>query len=439
MPNNIFQKALSSDSGAGGTTDNTTEPNIPYKVGGTFENSPLRYDSNVDEVISTSTIRADIIAPTGSISFEDASVLSTNTENLELEDCVRSDMHEFITAIYTNAGSTPPRQSVKSALQTFNVHLTDDEQSNSFEVVFPTLINVHFKDFIIKPKEAGDGIFILRDIDETGCILNTETKFTITLGQVNTEVIVPLKNRIKLFAGQDVWISYNGINLAGHQYTSDPTWGDQFVPFAKTKSQPFTNTNLIRAIDSVTYLSDVTSVGSGDIITGIERTKLNGIEEGAQKNDIDQIKAIRDTNKVLDGTEQILDFDIISQNAGITMPTDGFFEVSRDGYYEGTVTLNINESSNPDLFLWAETRVDNVSAWSPTSTLMIKQFFKEDGSFTVHVNGGFNLDNGNQIRVMVKRDNGNITLTKETETLGGQTLTQYPVFISMYRAGNKII
>jgi len=47
------------------------------------------------------------------------------------------------------------------------------------------------------------------------------------------------------------------------------------------------NTAKVSADGSVTTHSDVSSAGSGAIITGVERTKLNGIATGAEVNTID--------------------------------------------------------------------------------------------------------------------------------------------------------
>lgn len=52
-----------------------------------------------------------------------------------------------------------------------------------------------------------------------------------------------------------------------------------------------TDKKVIHATDSVTELSDVTNAGSGIIISGAERTKLSGIETGADVTDETNVKA----------------------------------------------------------------------------------------------------------------------------------------------------
>ena len=76
--------------------------------------------------------------------------------------------------------------------------------------------------------------------------------------------------------------------------------GDQTIAGAKTFSSTIigdisgnatTVTNGVYTTSSVTDLSDVTSVGSGAIITGEERTKLSGIETSADVTDATTVLA----------------------------------------------------------------------------------------------------------------------------------------------------
>ena len=55
-------------------------------------------------------------------------------------------------------------------------------------------------------------------------------------------------------------------------------------------------TNGVYTTSSVTVLNDVTSVGSGAIITSAERTKLSGIEIGADVTDATNVLSRRCCN-----------------------------------------------------------------------------------------------------------------------------------------------
>lgn len=222
------------------TPDNTTEPFVPFKKGGSFENSPVQIDELLELVKSSQSIQTK----TGSYNFEDTSVLSTNTDSLEVEDCITGEFHELIIDTYDDTGSRPPRQAVKTAIQTFEVQLLEDDQKNSFQVSITPTVDAHLRKIMIKPKAAGTATIILRDTDENGCVLNSEREFEFEAGDIDTEFTIELENRIRLTQGNDIWVSYSGPNIAGHDFVSDPTWGTQFVPFVKTMSLPRTNKNL---------------------------------------------------------------------------------------------------------------------------------------------------------------------------------------------------
>jgi hypothetical protein len=190
-------------------------------------------------------IKKNIKVSTDSILFEDTSIMSTNTENPEWFNCITGEHKELIVSPYNDAGSTPPYYSKKEALRTLDAQLLDDAQSSSFQVTFPTFEQVHFQQVIVIPRASGLAKFVIKDTDENGCILNTLTEYDFQPGEVDTEVTISLENRIKLRLGQFTWVDYNGPNVAGHNFVSDPTWGTQFVPFIKTNSQPFVDVRIL--------------------------------------------------------------------------------------------------------------------------------------------------------------------------------------------------
>lgn len=250
--------------GGDGDGVNPTSGRIPKNDNGVFVDSAL--NETATEIVSDKTIRADLIAPTGSIAFEDATKLSTNTDTLEIADGIRDEVHEIIVDTYDDSGSQLPRTSVKTALETRTVQTLEDDDSIHFDIIFTEDYNEHLKSVIVKPMASGMGRFELRDNDEFGEILNTETMFTFSPGDIGNEKEVILENRIKLVQGQDIWVCYDGPSVKGHDYVSDPTWGTQFVPFLKIKVWPYVNKYLALDEDiscKITKSADQ-EFGSGD-------------------------------------------------------------------------------------------------------------------------------------------------------------------------------
>ena len=171
-----------------------------------------------------------------------------------------------------------------------------------------------------------------------------------------------------------------------------------------------------------------------------EKTKLAGIEDGAQKNDIDQIRAVWDTTTVvLDGTEQLIAFDTVADSQDITMPSNGIFEVSRDGYYTGSLSLFIDQSTSPNMVVWVECRATDLDPWDLCGGTMFKFNVNVDGGNTYPFDTNFNFSAGQQFRILIKRIDAdpNASLDKQTETVSLGTITQYPAAVQIYRAGNK--
>jgi len=221
----------------GGTPDNTSEGQIPVKRGGAFEDSAIR------ETEGDIESDKNLVAPTASIKFADALILKSNSDSVEIFDCARDENHDLIIDIYDDFGSGPPFQRQKQGISILDLQILDDDQNGDFSVIAAAVDDIHLEKLIVKPKTAGAGIFSIID-SVTGCILNTKTQVIFSVGQIDTEVEVVLDNPIILFAGQLIVLNYTGSDIAGHNYISDPTWGTQFVPFARTVRQIFITKNL---------------------------------------------------------------------------------------------------------------------------------------------------------------------------------------------------
>lgn len=161
---------------------------------------------------------------------------------------------------------------------------------------------------------AGSGVIIsssertkLNTI-ETGAQVNTvdsvngQNGFVVLdaddLAEGTTNLFLTTAERSKL-AGVEIGAEANNIaSVNGQQGTvvldtgdiaEDPTNLYYTDARVSANSDVAANTAKVSASGSVTTHSDITSAGSGAIITGAERTKLTGIEAGAQVNTVDSV------------------------------------------------------------------------------------------------------------------------------------------------------
>jgi hypothetical protein len=237
-----------------------------------------------EKVESTKPIKAPgVESDTGSYRFDDASVMSTNSDAPEIENCVFGERAEMIMSKYDDTGSQRPKYPFKSPISEFPAHTESDEQSGQFQATFPNPTTAHAVRFKILPREVGIGVFVIKDTDENGCTLNTRTEIEITAGDVsqaaaNIPLEFPLKNRIKVRNTQTTWISYEGPALAGRNYVGDATWGTQFVPWLTTISHPWEDKDIALLEDIPTH---------DDFLTKTEYdTNDNGKVDNADNSDL---------------------------------------------------------------------------------------------------------------------------------------------------------
>jgi hypothetical protein len=142
------------------------------------------------------------------------------------------------------------------------------------------------------------------------------TTADVTFASVNAAISGDLTGDVLSADGQ-VTVLDGGTDGTDATFTGDVT-GD-------VSGNAGTVTNGVYTTSSVTALSDVTSAGSGSIITGTERTKLNGIETAATADQTDaEIKTAYEnnanTNAFEDADETKL--DAIEASADVTDATN---------------------------------------------------------------------------------------------------------------------
>ena len=153
----------------------------------------------------------------------------------------------------------------------------------------------------------------------------------------------------------------------------------------------------------------------------------------------EQIKAYLSTNLTLTGSEQVIEFDIINENYGLTMPSNGIFEVDLNGYYTGHINLYINQTANVTAIIWIECRENDLSPWTLCGGTMIKFLVENDSGSTYPFNSNFNFTAGTQFRIKIKELSGAGSLEEQTETVSLGTLIQPSASITIYRAGNVLL
>lgn len=152
--------------------------------------------------------------------------------------------------------------------------------------------------------------------------------------------------------------------------------------------------NVIRASDSATELSDVTSVGSGAIITSAERTKLTNVATGATANDTDANLRDRTTHT---GTQ-----------AASTIGSGTFADarIAQSNVTQHQAALSITESQISDLQTYLTAETDPVFTASAASSI---------------TNAGSGLVITTAERTSLTRAKARITLTSNQSYSSGTT------------------
>ena len=134
---------------------------------------------------------------------------------------------------------------------------------------------------------------------------------------------------------------------ANHTGTQTASTISDFDTEVANNSSVAANTAKVSADGSVTTHSDVTSAGSGQIITTTERNKLAGIDTGATKNALNSVLKNRANHTGTQTASTISDFDTaVSNNSKLSGIASGATANSSDAHlknranHTGTQTLS---------------------------------------------------------------------------------------------------
>jgi hypothetical protein len=141
----------------------------------------------------------------------------------------------------------------------------------------------------------------------------------------------------------------------------------------------FSVSDITTAINSIsaTQLSDITSVGSGSIITTTERNKLSGIEDLADVTDATNVAA---AGALMDGVAELADLADVASTA----PSDG--QVLTYDTVNGWQPETPSGGGTID----GSGTADYIAKWSDSDTLT-DSLIEDDGT-TVSVGGNLNVD-----------------------------------------------
>lgn len=282
---NVFEIVdIASTTGGGGVTDNTTEPNIPYKLGSAFENSNISQDQTGEIRVST-----QIIAEQG---------IDTTPATIDLGDALKvegSGGQQINRSSVTGIRYQVPYQKVdKTGTQkTFQVDAESEVIDDIRQSVFDTIMTSPITFSYTSPRnEIINKVYLRTD----GAVTNFRYQVK---SLVTGEVVDSYPDKFRYAKDEGVTLTGSGIqqidlfytgNSAPNRYLDGDTYeitikwdGGNFlgnssnVPYFSYDYQKFEFVNMISEKDSVTNLSDVTDAGSGEIITDDERTKLESL------------------------------------------------------------------------------------------------------------------------------------------------------------------
>lgn len=135
--------------------------------------------------------------------------------------------------------------------------------------------------------------------------------------------------------------------------------------------------------------------------------------------------------------EKILNFDVSRKARGITLLNNGEILVSESGTYNGHLILQVNETSDPTIFVWIEVKPAATGTWE-LSGGMARTKFKEDTSWTLTLDGSLDLQAGDIVRtkiMMQGQGTDQFTLENITQSVTLGTLLQPAAHLEIVRQG----
>jgi len=223
----------------------------------------------------------------------------TNLTNLQANALLHADVVDNVTSTTADVPlSANQGKILKGLIDSINTLLTSDN------VNLDTLQEV--VDYIVANKNTLDNLGI-SNISGLQAALDAKQNTEVGKGLSANDFTAALLTKL------------NGI-AAGAEVNVKPSWTAGAGTATEILNKPTDLTNL--SIHGVTELSDITSAGSGSVISSAERTKLNGIATGAEvnvKSNWDETDATADSfirNKPTIPTDTNTTYDLTVHDSG---------------------------------------------------------------------------------------------------------------------------
>ena len=147
----------------------------------------------------------------------------------------------------------------------------------------------------------------------------------------------------------------------------------------------------------------------------------------------DYITVVKTANLTINTAETLIDFNTVVSSNNITNNA-GEITVSNAGLYTGFITLWINQSANPVVWVWVEKYNTSTLVWETYRNVASKIAAASDTQFLFQLDGLMVLNANDKFRIRSLRIGGTgAVLESQTTTINGVTATQYLAMLTVFK------
>ena len=325
---------ISGGDGSGGVTDNTTDPNIPYKSGTALEDSNLSQDADGKIRATTQIIaEAGVDTPPGTITLGDGLDIKASGPQQINESRVTGIKYQLPYQVIDKTGTGRLFETETGAEQ------VNQPRQPIFDTPLTSAVTVPISSL---SNEIVNAIYIRTDGDisnfryqttsvATGNAVDTYPNKFDYGKDIGVEIVGSGEHKIDLYYNVE---STPSRFLAGQALEITMKWdsnegtvlgNSSNIPYYGVDCQEFEFVDNINVKSSVTELSDVAGVGSGSIITTSERSIV--------------ADAVINSDTSIAAMQFVLDEDDMGSNSNIKIPTQQSVKKYVDDIVSSGVTL----------------------------------------------------------------------------------------------------
>lgn len=235
-----------------GTNVGLLETGLPCTVnnnGTTFQfewtgaDAPAVYDPTLWRAASLGTAPGSVFLGEGSASISNGNRLLNHLDG-------EGDLHLMPSAIYSPTGTTAPEFLLFTNEQTVEINSVSDQTLASPQVLDfpPSSINSHSVAFIVIPKTSGE-LRVRNWVNNPSGSLIVDQTYNILPGDIDTEVMLAIPNPQTSFQGDNQYVEFSGVDLAGGLQTTGIFAGQTVIFLRSTIAIGFKRT--VRAEEDV--------------------------------------------------------------------------------------------------------------------------------------------------------------------------------------------